>query len=84
MSVVAAAIRALDGRVLTLLPPARHHTLLNVARCLDDRSMLRGEQGFIDSDGRFMSRGRAASMALGAGQIAKLRWPPALYSEDLW
>ena len=42
------------------------------------------EQGFLLSDGRFARRKAAASVALRAGQIEKLNWPPNLYSEDLW
>ena len=41
-------------------------------------------RGFVLSDGRFARRKAAAAVAIRAGQIEKLNWPPNLYSEDLW
>jgi len=41
-------------------------------------------QGFLLSDGRFCRRKAAAGIAIKAGQIDELKWPPDLYSEDLW
>jgi hypothetical protein len=41
-------------------------------------------QGFVLSDGSFADRQRAAAVAIEAGQIQALRWPPDLYSEDVW
>ena len=83
--VVAAAI-SVNGTVYSLPAPARHHDVIRHMR------MERGigpqdetwEQGFLLSDGRFARRKAAASVALRAGQIEKLNWPPNLYSEDLW
>jgi hypothetical protein len=42
------------------------------------------EQGFVTSDGRFVGRKQAGCIAILAGQIERLKWPPLLYSEDLW
>jgi hypothetical protein len=41
-------------------------------------------QGFVTDEGRFVDRLEGAAIALAAGQIAALKWPPDLYSEDLW
>lgn len=46
---------------------------------------LRGsQQGFITHTGAFVGRETAADIAIEAGQIDRLNWPPNLYSEDLW
>lgn len=49
---------------------------------LDDAADI--EQGFVTNRGDFVDRITAGEIALGAGQIAALGWPPELYSEDLW
>lgn len=41
-------------------------------------------QGFLNSDGKFLDRIEAAKEALDCGQITELKWPPKLYSEDLY
>lgn len=41
-------------------------------------------QGFIDDKGNFLDRIEAGKHALECGQITELRWPPQLYSEDLY
>ena len=40
-------------------------------------------QGFVTDCGNYVSRKAAGEIALKAGQIKKLQWPPLLYSEDL-
>ena len=42
------------------------------------------EQGFLTATGEYVDRRRAAELALACGQIATLKTPPDLYSEDLW
>lgn len=42
------------------------------------------DQGFLTSKGRFVGRFEGADIALAARQIKTLRFPPQLYSEDLW
>lgn len=42
------------------------------------------EQGFIDSNGRFLRRDEARDVALAARQIDKTKHKGLLYSEDLW
>lgn len=75
-----------DGVVYDLLPPARHH---NVIWMMRDRGLpvtacSPSKQGFTTSTGRFVDRKEGAAIAIAAGQIAALQWPPDLYSEDLW
>lgn len=42
------------------------------------------EQGFITNDNEFLDRHAAGRVAIAAGQIPALKWPPLLYSEDLY
>lgn len=42
------------------------------------------EQGFLLNNGRFAMRKAAAALAVRNGQIDAPKWPPNLYSEDLW
>lgn len=41
-------------------------------------------QGFVDELGNFYTRKEALAHVLECGQITELKWPPTLYSEDLW
>ena len=45
--------------------------------------ILNCDQGFVTECGLFVDRKQAALIAVKAGQIEKLTWPPLLYSEDL-
>lgn len=81
-----AAIR-LRGVVYSLESPARHHDVIRHMRTACGIVETQGpdwEQGFVLNDGRFVQRSAAASIAVGNGQISELKWPPDLYSEDLW
>ncbi len=86
LRVIAAAIRIKD-RVYSLPQPARHHDVISDMRC---NQGVRGkqdqtwEQGFVLNDGQFVNRKQAAYIARRNAQIAALKWPPNLYSEDLW
>jgi hypothetical protein len=44
----------------------------------------RFEQGFITNKGEFVDRVEGARIAIESGQIKALKWPPLLYSEDLY
>lgn len=44
---------------------------------------IKGAQGFVTEDGRFLDRVEAGKEAIRCGQIDKLRRPPKLYSEEL-
>lgn len=83
--VVAAAI-IINGKPEWLPPPNRHHNIIWKFPLTE--GWKQGEQGFMieKSDGtlEFVTREEAAKIAIRANQIAKLNWPPLLYSEDLW
>lgn len=94
--IVAAAVQC-EGFVYTLPPPARHHTILQrwpdvlspdarrrSAPGVEPIVVVRDVQGFVTGAGRFVDRIEAAAIAIAAGQIKALQWPPRLYSEDLW
>ena len=76
------AIRRND-RVFYLMWPCRHcHVLHMLAQTIGEVGVH--QQGFVTSSGRFVGRIEGAALAIAAGQITALRWPPNLYSEDLW
>lgn len=79
-----AAIRQ-NGVTYSLPAPARHH---DVIRYMVEEGFVVppvvGEQGFLDGFGFFWNRREAALQAMACMQITDLRWPPYLYSEDLW
>ncbi len=74
------------GIVYSVARPGRHDAVL--AKVYAELNLSGGfccdEQGFITNNGRFVSRLEAAKIALESGQIKYLKWPPNLYSEDLW
>ena len=86
LRVVSVAIKLRDV-VYSLPPPARHHDVIRDMRVrhgiVEDQN-AEWEQGFLLNDGRFARRVAAGAIAVGNGQIAALKWPPNLYSEDLW
>ena len=87
LKVVSAAVMA-NEMVFSKPAPCRHHHVLNSMSIdfgLDAMKLgIPENQGFVLSDGTFAGRTRGAKVALAAGQIEKLNWPPYLYSEDLW
>ncbi len=83
--IIAAAIRdEVQGYNLSLLPPARHHDIINALANRGYALPIKGDQGFIDDQRGFVDRLQAADIAVSQGQIPRLRWPPQLFSEDLW
>lgn len=74
-----------DGAIYTVLPPGRHHDCLRAIHEDGNRpSSCVDAQGFMTSTGRFVDRVEAGQIAITAGQIEALKWPPNLFSEDLW
>jgi len=77
------AVRTPQGEVHALPWGARHHTIIH-------KLSAEGEwssdcvQGFVNEKGQFLNRVEAGRAALESAQIMYLRWPPKLYSEDLW
>lgn len=83
--IVAAAIQC--GATISLLPPARHHTILqsmDVIMGIDTEKVLPSEQGFLTDEGKFVNRVEAFYVAWKAGQLLKPTNGPELFSEDLW
>lgn len=85
LTVEAAAIKLRDV-VWSVPRPGRHHDVIRKMRDegITEKQNAEWEQGFVLSDGRFARRTQAAAVAIRAGQIERLKWPPSLYSEDLW
>ena len=80
-----AAIRDGHGKVHTLPRPARHHNIAHELYDTRGHALLEDdEQGFILEDGSFVDREAGGDFAIKTEQIEKLKWPPYLYSEDLW
>ena len=76
-----------EGVTYSLERPARHHDVIShIVRETGCSHVASGDaQGFIHPPtGKFMRRIAAAQYARRAGQIKDLKWPPLLYSEDLW
>jgi hypothetical protein len=86
------AVKAGDPLILTMPPPARHHTILHAMASLGmDHHVTPADQGFILSDGTWADRKRALEIATAAGQLVQNPSadrcpisPPNLFSEDMW
>jgi len=77
--IVSVAIKPECSDIIYSIPkPYRHNTLVQLIY------PIKGTQGFLLSDGTFVDRIFAGKLAIYTGQIKKLKWPPNLYSEDLW
>lgn len=86
LTVEASAIRVRSW-VYMLSRPRRHHDVIRFMReeCgITEAQNESWEQGFVLSNGHFATRLAAAEVAIKAGQVAVLKWPPSLFSEDLW
>lgn len=85
--IIASAI-LYKGFVFTSPNPGRHHNVIRkiveVIKCDFVQSEAINPQGFIDEHGNFLNRKEGAAYAIKCKQIEKLKWPPDLYSEDLW
>jgi hypothetical protein len=66
-----------NGKIYT---GKRHHLI--VGRIMDTHLHYNGEQGFITTDGQFLSREEAATYAFKVGQIKKKT--KVLYSDDIY
>lgn len=91
-TIVGVAIKMHGGSVVSLPRPARHHDVVaELARrgyeqgpAPDGAHDLDG-QGFVTSEGRFVTRMEAAAIAIATGQVPALKWPPReLYCTDMW
>ena len=79
--IVAAAIRV-NGLILSLPRPYRHHDIIKHAADLRIKELL-FDQGFLTSDVEYVDRGVAKFLAKEAGQEF-LTERSELFSEDLW
>lgn len=81
--IVAVAV-IIDGEVVQMAKPARHHDILQKYPVCEGHKQ--GEQGFIDDKEGFVSRVRAGHLACISGQLDELPKHPGniLLSEDLW
>jgi len=79
--IVDAAIKDETGKVWT---GRRHCYIIQDMVLKGVQPPITGEQGFVDEAGIFFDRTAAAALALREHQIERLRWPPLLYTEDLW
>ena len=82
------ACKDTEGRIWSLPRPLRHHHVLGVmhsfnAKCAEDNHF---SQGFLDKNGRYLSRKSAMTNAKLNNQIknGQLINPAVLTSEDLW
>jgi hypothetical protein len=82
--IVSAAIKTRTGAIHSIPPPARHHNIVHVLADDGHEQVEGDEQGFLLNNGIFVNRIEGGKIAIDSGQINKLRWPPNLYSEDLW
>jgi hypothetical protein len=63
----------------------RHSDAIKSAYTLTGHRPITSEQGFLTSDGKFVTRTEGAKIALKAKQITSLRFGKTeLFSEDLW
>ena len=83
-TIVAAAVLDHAETPVSLPAPARHHNILRFMVDRGDPTPITGKQGFMTNTGEFVDRETAGHIAIIAGQIERLKWPPNLYSEDLW
>ena len=83
----AAAIKLKDGRIVFKFSPARHSDVMLDISTQGD-SLSGAIQGFMTSEGRFVTREEAYKIADAAGQIIQREdvtpTPGTLYTEDLW
>lgn len=77
-SIVKAAIKK-NGVVYSVDRPGRHRQVFDIMP-----DTLNAEQGFLTSSGAFVDRVEAGKIAVASGQIKWLKWPPQLFTEDLW
>lgn len=86
-TIVRAAIKTPDGEVTSLPKPGRHFHIIRALAHVGYEIPIKGEQGFITSDGEFVDRKEAFEIATQAQQILAHRKTgnlQLLFSEDVW
>ncbi len=86
MRIKAVAIILFNGEIHSMEAPNRHHDIIRELAAKNFPLPIRGTQGFLTDDNRFVNRIEAAEIAKTANQIrnGKMISPPRLTSEDLW
>lgn len=88
LQVVCAAIRTDEGQVFHVDPPGRHHDVIRIIRQAGYKGPVSANrQGFIVSNGQFVTREIALQIAANSGQIQINNCVApkiGLFSEDLW
>lgn len=83
-TIIMAAILLANKTVISLPKPNRHHNIIKVIIDNFGKEALKKHiQGFIDSNGTFLTRSEAYEVAFTSGQIAESNIK-TLISEDLW
>lgn len=79
-----------QGKLWSLPKPYRHHHVIRKIAAGLGVDMVDGAQGFLDSDGRYLTRRQALAVAQANDQLIHQERPSSatklgeLYSEDLW
>lgn len=82
--IILAAIKTDDNQVsVALHPKSRHCWIIHHLANNGFPKPIKGEQGFLTSEGRFVDRVEGKEIAIKAGQITETKFNK-LYSEDLW
>lgn len=85
---ISSAALRIGKMIVSAPPPARHHTLLHAFYNYNRKTQIKpSDQGFLTSDGRYVERDEAWTIADAAGQIKRVTCtagPGKLFSEDMW
>lgn len=85
VTIVAVAIRHENGSVATMPKPNRHGDVIHAMVSNGHSKPVKGEQGFLLSNGEFVGRKFALRLARENGQLLLNRGLRSeLYSEDIW
>jgi len=82
--VIKAVAAKFEGKVYWALPPASHDAVLLKIVEETGKSPEGAVQGFVTDKDVFVDRLEAVEVARKADQIDEAKWPPFLYSDDLW
>lgn len=78
-----AAIKTGENSIAVVPKPLRHPHIIHRLVQRGFKKPIKGEQGFLTSEGKFVGRVEALEIAKRAGQIKETPHSK-LYTEDLW
>jgi len=88
VTIVSVAIQDPNGLVFSLPKPKRHNHIVHSMALVGMPTPVTNnrEQGFLTSEGNFVTREEAAVIAISCGQVKAeaLDVPGVLFSEDVW